>query len=427
MSISFSADDSPGAGQQNDRLLWLAAAVVVGIGLTWLVLSKPWSSGSVRPPAPQSAAPAAETAVAEPASAGPAPRTPSAGLNDPLRMAQLAFEAGMLVEPEDYSAWALYAGILADDPESTEARRGLAKIAEILNQRALTALEQGRFDDARATADRILGVLPENRGARELIEELERSAPKPAPIVVAAPALAEPGVEATRHAPTAAVAPPPEIERSPAPATPAAPPKPMDLTPEYHASFEAALAENRLLTPADASAMHFVELLLMTAPAHELTRQAQRTLAAELLARADRAREAFDPDAARTWIEVAEPIAVDLGAIDAARSRLVDTLVAMESAKRLPASELEILHYVAPEYPARAITRSVEGWVDVEFTVGYDGAPREISVADASHDRFFRNEAIGAVSQWRFKPRTFMSRPVESRTYTRIRFAMEQR
>ncbi len=43
-------------------------------------------------------------------------------------------------------------------------------------------------------------------------------------------------------------------------------------------------------------------------------------------------------------------------------------------------------------------------------------------MTDASHDQYFRREAVAAVEQWKFEPRVFMNRPIAQRSYTRIRF-----
>jgi TonB family protein len=109
-----------------------------------------------------------------------------------------------------------------------------------------------------------------------------------------------------------------------------------------------------------------------------------------------------------------------------ARLALTDRLIAMESAKTLPASALTVINYVAPLYPRFAATREVEGWVDLEFTVGRNGATQDIRVADASHERYFRDEAITAVQQWRFEPRIFMDQPIEQKTFTRVRFVLAE-
>ena len=86
---------------------------------------------------------------------------------------------------------------------------------------------------------------------------------------------------------------------------------------------------------------------------------------------------------------------------------------------------MKVKSYVKPVYPPRALDRGVEGWVDVEFTVEPDGSTSHVAVAAASHEQFFRKEAMTAVEQWKFEPRVFMNRPIAQRSYTRIRFAAQ--
>jgi TonB family protein len=409
-----------GTQQQSDRLLWLAGGVVVALGVTWLLISQPWSSSTVSdapsvPAAVQTTpdiAPAGAPVVA-PTSAASVPPQPELGssLNNPLRMAQLAYDAGMLIEPEDYSAWTLFARVLEEEPGNGIAQEGLQKVAADLVQRGTVALEQGRYADVSATVDRVLGKLPEHSGANELAARLEALQPK-APEPVAAP---EP--EAAR----AAVAEP----AAPAVAEPRPEPK-VDPVVVAHEAFERALRDNRVLTPADDSARHYVGIMIQAQPSHELTRKDQDLLVTELLARSSQALEALDTEGARAWIDAAEPIAADQAPIVAARDAWLQRLIAMESAKPLPASALTVRTYVPPNYPRAAATRGTEGWVDLEFTVAADGSTRDVTVADASHERTFREEAIAAVAQWRFEPRVFMDRPIDQRTYTRVRFLLAE-
>lgn len=428
--MSAAAPEKPAGPDQSDRLLLIAAGVVAAIGLTWLVLSAPWSSGSPAAPSPTSVttsdAPAAAGSSAEPQAApnpvAPAPAaattsTESTRLDDPLRLAQLAYEAGMLVEPEDYSAWTLFAAVLADHPDSAEARAGLEAVSDELLRRANVALEQGRFDDAAAAANRILGVLPDYAQAVTLATEIERIKPKPAPEP-------EPIVEPV--APT--VPPAVERERRATVAAPRVAPAPVPIDPliALEESFSLAMRENRLLTPAGNSAQHYVSAMRETDPDDTRTRAAQTLLGDELIARSAQALEALDPDAARSWIDAAETIGFDAGRIVAARERLELKLIEIESTKRLPVSSFEVVEYVPPEYPTRALERRQEGWVDVEFTVNTDGSVGDVVVADASHDRFFRHEATAAVSQWRFEPRVYLGRPISQRSYARIRFTLSR-
>src|SRR4051795_6333972 len=95
-------------GRQSDLLLYVAGGVVAAVGVTWLVILKPWGSSEGPTPAEQ---PAPTQAVAMAETPPPSGDAPSAALDNPLRMADLAFQAGMLVEPEEYSAWTLYRGV----------------------------------------------------------------------------------------------------------------------------------------------------------------------------------------------------------------------------------------------------------------------------------------------------------------------------
>src|SRR5690606_587617 len=139
------------------------------------------------------------------------------------------------------------------------------------------------------------------------------------------------------------------------------------------------------------------------------TELASRRLSDELLSRSQQSLEALDIEAAPVWIDEAERIGIDPRGVRAARDDLANQLVGLESAKPVPASALEIVNYVVPEYPTRALDRGLEGWVDLEFTIGTDGTTRDVTVADSSHEVFFRREAVEAVQAWTFQPRVFMN------------------
>jgi TonB family protein len=424
--MSATPNVEPGSETQSDRLLWLAAAAVAGLGLTWLVISQPWSSGTETQPAAQSqgfelTAPAASRTTSALTSAADPQDALSSSLDNPLRMAQLAYEAGMLTEPEGYSAWTLYSRVLERDPDNEAARQGLDRVAADLLQRGRVALEQGRYEDTRTTVDRILGTLPGHTGAADLADRLDAMMPKLAPPPV--PVAAQPPDPEIRATAPPAPAPPPAAEQPREQPRRESRPDPIVAA---HEAFEQAMRENRLLAPAADSARHHVETMLAAQPEHELTRRDRELLVTELLARSTQALEALDTEAARTWIDEAEHLAADPIAVATARGALIDRLIAMESAKTLPASALAVVDYVAPVYPRIAATRELEGWVDLEFTVERNGSTRDITVADASHERYFRNEAIAAVERWRFEPRVFMDQTIEQRAFTRVRFVLAE-
>lgn len=415
--MSDTIASEPASSKQSDMMLWIAGAAVVGIGATWLLLSSPWSSSTtpdLTPAAADAPPPAASERGPADASSPAGPSAAGSSLDNPLRLAQLAYDAGMLLEPEEYSAWTLFARALETDATSEAARQGLERVAADLLNRAEVALEQGRYDDAQATSERILATLPEHAGALALAARVEAARP--------APARRAPVVEAREPEPVAR----PETTPANRPAiADEEPPEPsVDRVAPLHESFETSLAENRLLTPADDNARYYVEQMLAEDPEDPRTVADRDLLVTELMGRSTQALEALDWDAARTWIDQAEALDADPAAIGALREQLTDRLIAMEGARPIAASDLTLEKYVAPEYPRIALSRGTEGWVDVEFTVGADGTTRDVRVADASNERLFRDEAVAAVAQWRFEPRIFMDRPIDQRSYTRLRFVL---
>jgi TonB family protein len=186
----------------------------------------------------------------------------------------------------------------------------------------------------------------------------------------------------------------------------------------------AAMAGNRLLTPADSSARHFVEQMVAEKPDHELALADRDLLTTEMLSRSKQAVEGLDWDSARTWIDEAAKLEPDPAALAAAQETLTQGLITAEASQLLPASALEVVSYEPPEYPRSAVQRSIEGWVDLEFTVDENGRTKDIVVTDASNTRYFQDEAVEAVGKWRFEPRIFMDRAIPQRAYTRLNFVL---
>jgi periplasmic protein TonB len=75
-------------------------------------------------------------------------------------------------------------------------------------------------------------------------------------------------------------------------------------------------------------------------------------------------------------------------------------------------TELRAISTPAPRYPPEAFRSGTQGEVQVEFTVGTDGAVSNARVIHATPPRVFDREALAAVKRWRFQP---VSAPVTSR------------
>ena len=81
---------------------------------------------------------------------------------------------------------------------------------------------------------------------------------------------------------------------------------------------------------------------------------------------------------------------------------------------------------VAPVYPARALSRGLEGYVDMSFTVTTTGPVKDPLVM-FSTSSLFERAAIRAVLKFKYKPRVVDGVPVEvPNVKTRISFQIEE-
>jgi len=384
--------------ESGDRLIWIAAGIIACMGLAWLLVEAPWSSDDDLVDNVAEVALDARPA-GDPGTAPTANATPPTASRDPLQLAQLALEAGMLTEPVEYSAWTLFGNAAAADPSNASARDGLEQVAAALLGRGRSALEQGRFDDASAIVDVILERLPTHAGAIDLASAIATATTPPEP--AAAVANAEPA--------------------SPRRSEPAQ----ADPIPALSEQFNQALASNAILTPARTSARDIVTQMLALAPEHPLTVAARDLLVTEMLDRSMQSIEALDTASAQTWIDSAAPLAADSRQLERAREKLKRFLIEQESQKPVDSTELKILRATAPVYPKNALERNIEGWVELEFVVSPDGSTESIKVVDASTDRYFRDEAIAAVADWQYEPVVFMGEAIPKRAHTRVAFVID--
>lgn len=82
---------------------------------------------------------------------------------------------------------------------------------------------------------------------------------------------------------------------------------------------------------------------------------------------------------------------------------------------------------VPPEYPERAASQNLEGWVMVRFSIGKAGEVKNPTVVDASPPKIFNTAAVRSVSQWRYEPKVHKGQPVERHgLVVKINFALDQ-
>jgi protein TonB len=108
---------------------------------------------------------------------------------------------------------------------------------------------------------------------------------------------------------------------------------------------------------------------------------------------------------------------------------VVDTRGAMTGMKMSAGSDRDVIPLVriAPDYPPRALSRGLEGWVKVQFTITATGTVKDPSVVDADPKNIFDDAALKSIARWRYNPKVEGGVAVERvGVQTIIRFQLEQ-
>jgi protein TonB len=107
---------------------------------------------------------------------------------------------------------------------------------------------------------------------------------------------------------------------------------------------------------------------------------------------------------------------------------VVDARGAMTRMSMSAGSDRDVIPLVriAPDYPPRALSRGLEGWVKVQFTITPTGTVKDPVVVDADPKQMFDDAALKAIARWRYNPRVEGGVAVERvGVQTIIRFQLE--
>jgi protein TonB len=108
---------------------------------------------------------------------------------------------------------------------------------------------------------------------------------------------------------------------------------------------------------------------------------------------------------------------------------VVDARGAMSRMSMTAGSDRDVIPLVriAPDYPPRALSRGLEGWVQVQFTITATGTVTNAIVVNAEPKNIFDEAALKAIARWRYNPRVDGGVAVERvGVQTIIRFQLEQ-
>jgi protein TonB len=107
---------------------------------------------------------------------------------------------------------------------------------------------------------------------------------------------------------------------------------------------------------------------------------------------------------------------------------VVDTSSAMQGMSIGATSDRDVVPLVRinPDYPQRALSRGIEGWVQVQFTITETGSVADAVVIAADPPNVFDDAAIKAILRWRYNPKVEEGVPVSRiGMQTILRFNLE--
>ncbi len=125
-------------------------------------------------------------------------------------------------------------------------------------------------------------------------------------------------------------------------------------------------------------------------------------------------------------------MAFSAGGIDnnvAQLTPIVDARGAMSRMSMSAGSDRDVIPLVRinPDYPPRALSRGLEGWVQVQFTITPTGTVANAVVVNAEPKNIFDDAALKAIARWRYNPKVEGGVAVERvGVQTIIRFQLEQ-
>lgn len=106
----------------------------------------------------------------------------------------------------------------------------------------------------------------------------------------------------------------------------------------------------------------------------------------------------------------------------------IDTSGAMTGISLSGGSDRDVIPLVRinPDYPPRALSRGIEGWVQVQFTISETGSVIDAIVVDSSPKNVFDDAALKAIARWRYNPKVEGAVAVQRKgVQTILRFELE--
>jgi TonB family protein len=173
--------------------------------------------------------------------------------------------------------------------------------------------------------------------------------------------------------------------------------------PQYLDLAQSRLAQGKLTEPDSDSALYYVNQLRSSDPKNSALPQISSAVQGQIIDRARAALDAGDMERSEALVQ----LAAGLGAssdLDALNDKIHQRKASGAGPLQMPEQSLTRVNKLDVQYPTRALQDGVEGWVEIGYTVGPDGAVTNVKVLNATPPKVFETSAIKAVSHLRYQP-----------------------
>jgi periplasmic protein TonB len=172
---------------------------------------------------------------------------------------------------------------------------------------------------------------------------------------------------------------------------------------QYLELAQSRLAQGKLTDPDNDNALFYVNQLRAADPKNNGLAQISGAVQTQILDRARASLDAGDIDKSEALAQKAGALGASSD-LDALNDKIRQKRAAGGDLLQMPEQSLTRLNKLDVQYPTRALQSGVEGWVELAYTVGPDGAVSNVKVMNATPPRTFESSASKAVSRLRYQP-----------------------
>jgi TonB family protein len=195
--------------------------------------------------------------------------------------------------------------------------------------------------------------------------------------------------------------------------------------PQYLDLAQSRLAQGKLTEPDNDSALFYVNQLRATDPKNSSLARISSAVQAQILEQARAALDTTQPARAEALLQMAAGLgaSADLAALN---QRLAQLKLAAAGQPEVLEASLTRVKAIELDYPREALTRGVQGWVDVSYTITAEGKVTTIKVLDSSPRGTFDAAATKALARVRYQPLMQGGKAIAVGTKLRIAFRLSK-